>query len=106
MAGSPVLNIATSADEVGSVWLSGAAPGDGGRRLKSGGMISGALVVTANSSGDCLVRPASSRKVWHPASAVTPRPSIARRTRIREDIKLTPITGILIPQASAGLSTS
>ena len=37
-----------------AIWLGGGAPARGGRRLKSGGMISGALVTTANSSGDCL----------------------------------------------------
>ena len=61
----------------------GAAPGEGGRRLKSGGMIKGALVVTANSSGDCLVRPASSRSELQAASAARLAPRIVkRRTRM------------------------
>src|ERR1700733_12215084 len=102
MAGSSVLNIATSAEEVGSVWLSGAAPGDGGRRLKSGGTTSGALVVTANSSGDCLVSPASSRSESQAASAKRLAPTTAIRRTSWERISL-----LQIAQASAwGLSTS
>ena len=57
-----LLNSASSALLDGSSVLVGGAPGSGGRRLKSGGITSGALVVTANSSGDFLFRPAARRR--------------------------------------------
>src|SRR5690242_9685576 len=68
VCGSWLLNSAVCALVLGSDWLVGGAPGAGGRRLKSGGMTSGALVVTANSSGDFLVRPAASRRSPQPAA--------------------------------------
>src|SRR5258707_3932843 len=71
--GSALPNKAVSALVEGSRVLEGGAPGVGGRRLKSGGITSGALVVTANSSGDFFCRPAALRKDSHPASAVAHR---------------------------------
>src|SRR3954468_6884406 len=68
--GSVLLNSAISALLEGSSVLAGGAPGMGGRRLKSGGITSGALVVTANSSGDFLVRPAALRKAVQPLNTV------------------------------------
>ena len=38
--------------------------------MKSGGITSGALVVTANSSGDFFCRPARSRMELHPDKAI------------------------------------
>src|SRR4051812_36271745 len=75
--GSELLNSACSAVAVGSSWLVGGAPGVGGRRLKSGGITSGALVVTANSSGDFFCRPAMERRLEQPARTVP-----QRRTRM------------------------
>src|SRR5476649_523972 len=72
--GSALVNSAASALLEGSSVLAGGAPGMGGRRLKSGGMTSGALVVTANSSGDFFCRPAASRIAWQPVSATTHKP--------------------------------
>src|SRR5260221_9746807 len=72
--GSALANRAISALVAGSRVLEGGAPGMGGRKLKSGGMTSGALVVTANSSGDFFCRPAISRNDWHHMSAVAHRP--------------------------------
>src|SRR5882757_1206824 len=72
--GSAVVNSAISALVEGSRVLEGGAPGMGGRKLKSGGMTSGALVVTANSSGDFFCRPAASRSDWQPISATAHRP--------------------------------
>src|SRR3569833_169359 len=66
VCGSEVLNSACSAFDDGSSWLVGGAPGTGGRRLKSGGIPRGALVVTANSSGDCFCRPAMLRNMLQP----------------------------------------
>src|ERR1700761_2126961 len=71
VAGSAVLNKAISALLEGSSVLVGGAPGMGGRRLKSGGITSGALVVTANSSGDFLLRPAARRRPSQPDNAGT-----------------------------------
>src|ERR1700761_9462491 len=71
-----LLNRACSALLDGSSVLVGGAPGSGGRRLKSGGITSGALVVTANSSGDFLVRPAALGKPSQPASKEAQRPII------------------------------
>src|SRR3954471_16557491 len=68
--GSALANSAISAVVEGSRVLDGGAPGMGGRRLKSGGITSGALVVTANSSGDFLFRPAAWRRPSQPDSAV------------------------------------
>src|SRR5438045_8519788 len=68
--GSALLNSASSALLEGSSVLAGGAPGIGGTRLKSGGITSGALVVTANSSGDFLVRPAALRRAVQPLSTV------------------------------------
>src|SRR5476649_660937 len=72
--GSAVVNSAASALLEGSKVLAGGAPGMGGRRLKSGGMTSGALVVTANSSGDFFCRPAASRSDWQPISSAVHKP--------------------------------
>src|SRR5690242_6954739 len=66
---SPAPNIAAWAAASESGALVGAAPGEGDLRLKSGGITSAALVVTANSSGDFLVRPADSFRDWQPAKA-------------------------------------
>src|SRR3954469_18286408 len=71
--GSVLLNSAISALLEGSSVLAGGAPGMGGRRLKSGGITSGALVVTANSSGDFLFRPAACRRPSQPDRAVAAR---------------------------------
>src|SRR5580765_7953415 len=68
--GSALANRAISAVVEGSRVLDGGAPGVGGTRLKSGGITSGALVVTANSSGDFLVRPAALRNAVQPLSTV------------------------------------
>src|ERR1700744_5906866 len=68
--GSVCANSAVWAVVEGSSALAGGAPGSGGRRLKSGGITSGALVVTANSSGDFLSRPAMVRSESQPLSAV------------------------------------
>src|SRR5580658_9679276 len=86
--GSLLLNKAASALLVGSCWFSGGAPGAGGRRLKLGGMISGALVTTANSSGACLVRPASRRRLSQADSvrASSTAPSTASRKKVLERI--------------------
>src|SRR5471030_2880805 len=73
--GSALLNSATSALLDGSSALAGGAPGKGGRRLKSGGITSGALVVTANSSGDFLFRPAALRISAQPVTATVHRPT-------------------------------
>src|SRR4051812_182009 len=73
--GSTLVNRAASALLEGSSWLVGGAPGMGGRRLKSGGITSGALVVTANSSGDFLFRPAALRTVSQPLSTTVQRPN-------------------------------
>src|ERR1700710_273502 len=67
--GSALLNRAISALVEGSRVLDGGAPGMGGRRLKSGGMTRGALVVTANSSGGFFCRPAALRNDSQPMSA-------------------------------------
>src|SRR5215469_15066527 len=73
VCGSAVLlKSANSALLDGSSVLVGGAPGSGGRRLKSGGITSGALVVTANSSGDFLLRPAAWRRLSHPLSVALP----------------------------------
>src|SRR6201996_1466046 len=64
-----LLNRACSALLDGSSVLVGGAPGSGGRRLKSGGITRGALVVTANSSGDFLFRPAALRSESQPLKA-------------------------------------
>src|SRR4051812_5793703 len=84
VCGSLLVNRAISAVVDGSRVLDGGAPGVGGRRLKSGGMTSGALVVTANSSGDFLVRPAASRRVSQPLSTLVQkhRAMMAGRTFI------------------------
>src|SRR5215469_13976637 len=66
VCGSAVLKSASSAFAEGSSVLVGGAPGSGGLRLKSGGITNGALVVTANSSGDFLFRPAARRIESHP----------------------------------------
>src|SRR5258706_5106664 len=71
--GSALPNKAVSALLEGSRVLEGGAPGVGGRRLKSGGITSGALVVTANSSGDFFCSPAARRRDSHPVTAVTHR---------------------------------
>src|ERR1700757_2177738 len=68
-----LLNRACSALLEGSRVLVGGAPGSGGRRLKSGGITSGALVVTANSSGDFLFRPAAFCSESQPLSAAPAR---------------------------------
>src|SRR4051812_338763 len=73
VCGSVLLNRAISALLDGSRVLVGGAPGMGGRRLKSGGITSGALVVTANSSGDFLLRPAARRRPSQPDSTATAR---------------------------------
>src|SRR5579863_5360570 len=74
VCGSAVLlNSASSALLEGSSVLVGGAPGSGGRRLKSGGITSGALVVTANSSGDFLFRPAARRSESQPLRAALVR---------------------------------
>src|ERR1700761_4452869 len=73
--GSALLNRASSALPAGSRLLAGGAPGMGGRRLKSGGITSGALVVTADSSGDFLLRPAAWRKESQADRPGTIRPS-------------------------------
>src|SRR5579883_2022974 len=73
--GSVLLNKASSALLDGSKLLVGGAPGMGGRKLKSGGITSGALVVTANSSGDFLLSPAARRSESQPESAEAARPS-------------------------------
>src|SRR6185312_11176310 len=73
VCGSVLLNSASSALLDGSSVLVGGAPGMGGRRLKSGGITSGALVVTANSSGDFLLSPAALRRLSQPDNAVTAR---------------------------------
>src|ERR1700733_8816153 len=90
VVGSEPLNRAACAESVGSSWFSGGAPGAGGRRLKLGGMISGALVTTANSSGACLVRPASRRKLSQAESdsvrASSTAPSTASRRKVLERI--------------------
>src|SRR4051812_47417347 len=83
MAVVSLVKRAVCAASVGSCWFSGAAPGVGGFRLKLGGMIRGALVTTANSSGDCLVRPAASRRLWQADSETTAKPAKAKgRMRI------------------------
>src|SRR5215831_8121878 len=64
--GSVLANSAISALVAGSRVLEGGAPGVGGRKLKSGGITNGALVVTANSSGDFLTRPAAFRRESQP----------------------------------------
>src|SRR5689334_1886842 len=71
--GSALANSASSALVEGSRVLEGGAPGVGGRRLKSGGMTSGALVVTANSSGDFLVSPAALRRESQPLNVAVQR---------------------------------
>src|SRR3954467_15052485 len=76
--GSTLVNRAASALLEGSSWLVGGAPGMGGRRLKSGGITSGALVVTANSSGDFLFRPAALRRPSQPDKAVVARLSASK----------------------------
>src|ERR1700755_2167915 len=76
--GSALANSAISALVEGSRVLDGGAPGKGGRRLKSGGMTSGALVVTANSSGDFLVSPAALRRESQPLNTPVQR----HRTRL------------------------
>src|SRR3984957_11842914 len=76
LCGSALLaNSACWALSDGSSVLVGGAPGSGGRRAKSGGITSGALVVTANSSGDFFSRPAAWRRESQPLSAdkATPR---------------------------------
>src|SRR6187455_2069907 len=70
---SVLLNRASSALVEGSRVLDGGAPGVGGRRLKSGGMTSGALVVTANSSGDFFCKPAARRRESHPLNTLAQR---------------------------------
>src|SRR5689334_10630421 len=47
-------------------------------------MISGALLTTANSSGDCLVSPAALRMDSQADSDARARPSTAHPTRLRE----------------------
>src|SRR4029077_11245066 len=71
--GSAFANKAISALVEGSRVLDGGAPGNGGRRLKSGGMTSGALVVTANSSGDFLTSPAALRRESQPLNTLVQR---------------------------------
>src|SRR5215471_5029763 len=76
VCGSAVLlKSANSALLDGSSVLVGGAPGSGGRRLKSGGITSGAFVVTANSSGDFLFRPAARRIESQPLSAALATPT-------------------------------
>src|SRR5216110_902078 len=79
--GSALANSAISALVEGSRGWEGGAPGVGGRRLKSGGMTSGALVVTANSSGDFLVSPAALRRESQPLSALVQRHKAKAGTR-------------------------
>ena len=74
-----MLNKAISALLDGSRLLAGGAPGRGGRRLKSGGITSGALVVTANSSGDFLLRPAACRRPSQPESAVAAKLKVSKK---------------------------
>src|SRR5581483_883666 len=78
VCGSVLLNRASSALLDGSSVLAGGAPGMGGRRLKSGGITSGALVVTANSSGDFLLRPAARRRSSQPDSAAMARLMVSK----------------------------
>ena len=64
------------------------APGRGGRRLKSGGMLSGAWATTENSSGGAWSRPKVWRQPLHPPSIRVPaarqaRPAASRRVRGR-----------------------
>src|SRR6185503_3663969 len=91
VCGSVLLNRASSALLDGSRVLLGGAPGMGGRRLKSGGITSGALVVTANSSGDFLLRPAARRRPSQPDSTVTAR------------LKLSKVESSLISNLMAGI---
>src|SRR5438093_504202 len=79
--GSALANKAISALVEGSRVLDGGAPGRGGRRLKSGGMTSGALVVTANSSGDFLVSPAALRRASQPLNLPVQRHRAKAGTR-------------------------
>src|SRR6187455_1994002 len=92
---SVLLNKASSALVEGSRALDGGAPGVGGRRLKSGGMTSGALVVTANSSGDFFCRPAARRKPSQPLNTVAQRHKAraVRKLFISDLMTGIPVTG-------------
>src|ERR1700759_2680872 len=85
--GSAVFISACSAVAVGATELAGGAPGMGGRRLKSGGITSGALVVTANSSGDFFCKPARLRMLPQPARG-SPHSSRALKRLILEPLAL------------------
>src|SRR5260221_1347257 len=98
--GSALANRAISALVAGSRVLEGGAPGVGGRRLKSGGMTSGALVVTANSSGDFLTSPAALRRESQPLSTVAQR-HMARA--VGNNFISDLMTGILMTGRNLGL---
>src|ERR1700704_6364481 len=97
---SALLNKAISALVDGSRALDGGAPGDGGRKLKSGGMTNGALVVTANSSGDFFCRPAALRRESHPLSAVA---QTHKAKAVRSSFISDLMTGVLMTGRNLGL---
>ncbi len=77
-----VLNTALAATDAGSDWTGPWVPALGGRKEKSGGMISGALVIMANSSGELFSIPKAAPMLEQPESPAIKAPNRARLRRV------------------------